>query len=89
MHGLLTGVAVLVGSPGLGPSGSVVMARGLVALQHLKSSWTRDRTCVPKIGGWILIHGATREVALLVTHFKYSSVYVSIPDSLTLPSTHF
>ena len=34
---------------------------GLAALQHVGSSWTRDRTCVPCIGRRILIHCATRE----------------------------
>ena len=34
----------------------------LAALWHVKSSWTRDRTCVPCIGGHILIHCTTREV---------------------------
>ena len=35
---------------------------GLVALWHVGSSTTRDRTCVPCIGRWILNHCATREV---------------------------
>ena len=34
---------------------------GLVAPQHVGSSWTRDWTCVPCIGRWILNHCATRE----------------------------
>ena len=34
---------------------------GLVALQHVGSSWTRARTCVPCIGRRILNHCATRE----------------------------
>jgi len=29
---------------------------GLVALQHVGSSWTRDRTCDSCIGRWILYH---------------------------------
>ena len=33
---------------------------GLVALQHVGSSWTRDRTRVPCIGRQILNHCATR-----------------------------
>ena len=36
--------------------------RGLVALQHVGSSPTRDQTCVPCIGRWILSHCTTREV---------------------------
>ena len=35
---------------------------GLVALRHVGSSQTRDRTSVPSIGRWILNHYATREV---------------------------
>ena len=38
------------------------MARALVALQHVESSWTRDETHVPCIGSWILIHCMTREI---------------------------
>ena len=86
VHGLLLGAAFLVGSPALGPLGSVAVAQGLIAPQPLESSWTRDQTPVPWIGGWILAHGATREVALLVIPFKYSSVSVSIPR---LPNSPF
>ena len=35
---------------------------GLVALQHVGSSWTRDQAHVPFIGSWILIHHTPREV---------------------------
>ena len=35
---------------------------GLVALQHVGSSWIRDQTCVPNIGGQILNLWTTREV---------------------------
>ena len=37
-------------------------ARGLVALQHVGSSWTRARTRVPCIGRRILNHCTAREV---------------------------
>ena len=33
-----------------------------VALWHVESSWTRDQTCVPCIGRWILSHWSIREV---------------------------
>ena len=33
---------------------------GLVALRQVESSQTRDRTCVPCIGRWILIHCTTQ-----------------------------
>ena len=35
---------------------------GLAALQHRESSQARDQPRVPCIGGWIPIHGATKEV---------------------------
>ena len=34
---------------------------GLVAPQHVESSWTRDRTCVTCIGRWVLIYWTIRE----------------------------
>ena len=37
------------------------MLQGLVAPQHVGSSWTGDRTCVFCIGRWTLYHWATRE----------------------------
>ena len=43
---------------------------GLVALQHVESSWSRDPIHVSCIGRWILYHWATREalkVKVLVT----------------------
>ena len=39
---------------------------GLVALQHVESSWTRDRTRVLCIARQIPIHYTTREVASMV-----------------------
>ena len=35
---------------------------GLIAPWQVGSSWTRDRTHIPRIGRWILIHCAAREV---------------------------
>ena len=57
------------GAPALGARASVVVAHGLqqlwhaglVAPQHVGSSWTRAQTCVPCIGRQILYHCATRE----------------------------
>ena len=43
---------------------------GLVALQHMGSSQTRDQTCVPCIGRRILNHRTTRE-APYVTSLIY------------------
>ena len=39
---------------------------GLVVLQHILSSRTRDRTHVPCVGRWILTHWTTREVPINV-----------------------
>ena len=35
---------------------------GLVAPRHVKSSNTKDQTCIPCIGSWILIYYSNREV---------------------------
>ena len=42
--------------------GSVVGHVGLFAPWHMESSWTRDWTCVPCVGRWILNHRPTSEV---------------------------
>ena len=39
-----------------GTQASVFVGYGLVALWHVESSWTRDRTCVPCIGRRFLYH---------------------------------
>ena len=44
---------------------------GLVVPQHVRSSWTRDRTCVPCIGRRILNHCATREVTKYYYYYYY------------------
>ena len=41
---------------------------GLVALQHVGSSWTRDQTRVHCIGMWILNHSTTREVPRVLSY---------------------
>ena len=46
----------------LGEWASVVLVMGLVAPQHVESSWTRDQTHVSCIGRQILIYYTTREV---------------------------
>ena len=63
-------VVVSGGHPLLGAWASVIVACGfsgcgswaLVAPWHAKCSWTRDQTCVPCSGKWILTHCTTREV---------------------------
>ena len=53
----------------------------LVSPQHVGSSRTRDRTCVPCIGRWILIHCATREVPIhLSLTFKILQNFVQNPQ---------
>ena len=53
-------------------------AWGLVALQHVGSSRTRDQTCVPCIGRRILNHCGTREA------LQYSFMYFIIPQSINV-----
>ena len=43
---------------------------GLVAVQHVGSSRTRARTCVPCIGRWILNHCAAREALCILLLIK-------------------
>ena len=77
MRGLLTVVGVsccgaraqvaavhqlITAAQGLYSRGSVVVVHRLSC--PVGSSWTRDRTHVPCIDRWILIHCATREVLL-------------------------
>ena len=45
---------------------------GLVALQHVGSSQTRDRTHVSCIGSWILYHRATREAPRIFFRILFS-----------------
>jgi len=47
---------------------SVVVYSGSVALRHVESSLTRDRTHVPYIGRWIPNHWTTREVLYLYVY---------------------
>ena len=44
---------------------------GLVAPQHVGSSWPKDTTCVPYIGRWLLIHCATRKSCILFFGFFF------------------
>ena len=75
---LLVAMASLVAEQqGLQALGAAVVAAqarrcsaGLVALQHVESSWTRDRTCVPCIGRQVLIPRVTREVPELAYLFS-------------------
>ena len=39
---------------------------GLLAMWHVESSWTRDRTHVPCIGRWLLNHWTTWEVLYII-----------------------
>ena len=53
---------------------------GLVALQHVGSSWTRDGTHVPCIGKWILNHWATRKIQ------NFLIEYVGFEEMIRLPN---
>ena len=57
-----------------------VWCSGLVSLQHVGSSQTRDGTHVPCAGGWILAHCATSEV--LSSFFPLKEAQCSSPDSI-------
>ena len=82
-HGLSSG-----GSWALEHAGSNNCSMGLVALQHVWYSWSRDRTRVPCISRQILIHCAIREVlciasfnisykvVLFVMNFIFGGVYL-------------
>ena len=59
---------------------------GLVALQRVGSSQTRDRTCVPCIGRQILIHCTTREV-LSFTSFNLPPLHPHRPT--TIGTNHY
>ena len=54
---LLTGGFSRRGAQALGPQAQGLWPSGFVT----GSSWTRDRTRVPCVGGWILTHWTTRE----------------------------
>ena len=58
--GLLIVVASLVAELGMWPP--ELWCAALVAPPHVGSSQTRDGTCIPCIGRWILNHWTTREV---------------------------
>ena len=51
---------------------------GLVALQHVKSSWTRDRTHVLYIGRRILIHCTTWEVLNMAFKLRQKKVKCTV-----------
>ena len=53
--------ASVVTGHGLSSCSSRSLEHGLSSLRHVESSRTRDRTFVPCIGRWILIHCTTRE----------------------------
>ena len=75
VRGLLIAVASLVVEHGLqalwlagsGAQAQWLWRMGLVAPQHVGSSWTRARTHVSCIGRRILNHWATREALLNIT----------------------
>ena len=53
-------------------------AQGLVAVQHVGLSWTRDRTLVPCIGRQILNHCTTTREALLFVDFLMMAIQTRV-----------
>ena len=53
---------------------------GLVATWHVESSQTRDRTCVPCVGKWILNQQTTREARKAILLTQLLSVRSSVVD---------
>ena len=73
---------LLLQSSGPGYAGSRAQAQqlwctSLAAPQHADSSRTRDRTCVPCIGRWILYHWTTKEV-LDISKFSEICTFFSV-----------
>ena len=63
--------------------GSVAVCPGIVALQHVESSRSRNQTGVRCIGRQILNHCTTREVLLF--YFTHTSLYLLVPYSYFAP----
>ena len=57
---------------------------GLIALRHVRSSWTRARTCVPCIGRQILNHCTTREARSFFLLICYSTLKGKDLNSLSV-----
>ena len=55
---------LLLQSTSFGAQAQYLCCLSLVAPRHMVSSQTRDQTCVPCTGRWILYHWTTREVSL-------------------------
>ena len=65
--------------PGSRAQATQLWRTGLVAPQHVGSSWTRDWTHVSCIGRWILYHWTTREAPLVVfDHRNYRLKYETL-----------
>ena len=62
--------------------GSEFVLHQLVAPRHVESSWTRDWTCVPCIGRWILNHW-TPQQSLMVLLKSHSHVLQDALPSLS------
>ena len=65
---------LLLWSTGLRAQAQQLWHMGLVALQHVGSSWTRDWTCRPCLDRQILNHWTTRQV-LFDIFFLYACMY--------------
>ena len=64
MYGLLIAWLLLLLSTGSRAWARFLWCSGLVGLQHVESSRSRDRTHVPCVGRQILNHCTTREVQI-------------------------
>ena len=63
---------LLLKLPGSRMQAQQLRRTGLVAPRHVESSLTRDRTCVPCIGRWILYHWTTSEVS----NYSYREIHI-------------
>ena len=78
---LLTAEASPAGEQGSqGSWASVAVAHALGCLQHVESSWTRDRACVPGIGRWILNHRTAEETPRDTSHQQCTAASESLSE---------
>ena len=61
---------------------------GLVALRHVESTWTTDRTRVPCTGRWIPIHCTTREVPVISFKTLFTSSNFFFFQQILLITSH-
>ena len=80
--------ASLVAEHGLQACGlQKLWCTGLVALQHVGSSWTRNQTLVCCISGQILNHWPSREVRYCTDLNAIALYYILTLDNVSLPTS--